>query len=307
MKLHVVIPARREYPQLVWTVYSLINDVNGVMPFDVTVVSNDADAETRDMDAWFSKGTLSRRGYLTVRSTEEAVHPYVAIHQASETFDDGLLLFCCGHMAVQRGTVAKLARLASDTGGYCHSPMLYMGDFPDKSGKSKLYGYKDPVKRGWSWKRMSDKPYMWSGGGGGLTCVTLDTWRSVGGADAPFRRGIGGIEEYMDMKMWMFGKSVWIHPDCLYFHWAKTRGYTWKMHEHYWNQLVGAYCLTNRRRMEELNAGFSYPQPDSVLDEVEQLCKRHREWVQSHRVFSRDEVLKLEPWLQKDELQRIIL
>jgi hypothetical protein len=297
-KLNIVIPARREYPQLVWTVYSLIEDVNGRIPFHVTVVSNDVDPQTEKMDEWFSKGLLARRGYLTVISKGEATHPYSAIQEVSESLEeDSLLLFCCGHISVQRDTVPKLAKLAETTEGYCHSPMLYLGDYPEPAGKRKLYGYKDPMKRGWSWNRISDKPYRWSGGGGGLSCVLLKTWRDVKGAEAPFRKGIGGIEEYMDMKMWMLGKSVWIHPDCLYFHWAKTRGYTWTMGEHYWNQLVAYYCLVDRDYMEEKNMSFSYPQPSVLLDEVENLCESHREWIQTHKKMSLKEVIEKQPWL----------
>ena len=298
-KLNIVIPARCEYPQIVWTVYSLLNDIPPEQPHQIVVVSNGEDDETRKMDKWFSGGALAKSGRLKILTYDEAFHPYTAHKHAIDTLQlEGLLCYCCGHAAVQRDTLPKMMQLAcrSDV-GVVHSPMLYMGDVTDTENRWKLYGYKDPVKRGWSFRRVSDKPYKWFGGGGGLTMMKLDDYHALRLGDPPWRRGLGGAEELTDLKFWMFNKTVWIHPDCLYYHWAKSRGFTWKMHEHYWNQLVAYYCLAGREYMEQQNQTFSYPQSSSVLDEVEQLCKEHRQWILDNASYTMEEVLKKQPWL----------
>ena len=92
--LNIIIPARAEYPQVVWTVYSVIEDVPKNLPFHVTVYSNGGDDEQREMDEWFNGGTLAKRGYLTVVSDKEAVHPYTVIQEVSKTLSDGLIMFC---------------------------------------------------------------------------------------------------------------------------------------------------------------------------------------------------------------------
>jgi len=296
--LNIVIPARNEYPWLPWTVYSYIADIPEDVDWHITIASNGADPEQKKMDEWFKHGTLARRGHLSLETFEEAVHPHICVQRVSEKLDDGVLMWSCGHISIARGTIGKMLSLVErEDVGLVHSPQLHMFDFPDESGRSKLYGYKDPLHRGWSWQRHGEAPYKWHSGSCALVCVKLSDWREVGGEDVPFRRGIGGCETLIDMKMWMFGKSVWIHPDCLYWHWVATRGFTWTMGEHEWNQLVAYYCLGGRELMETENKALSYPQSQDVLNEVETLCKQHRQFIVENAKFTLEQVLQNQPWL----------
>jgi len=303
-KITVVLPVRNEYPQLIWTIYSFINDIPHNTPWEIIVVSNGASQETVDSDKWLS-GCKWRRGKLTVIQEKQALHPLKAIERGLQEATGDVVVHGCGHMVVQRGTIPKMVALAWNKHAYVHSPMLYLGDLTDEANKWKLYGYKDPLKRGWSFQRHGDKPYKWHGSGGGLSCFRLDDWRDIGGVqDVPFRQGIGGGETLLDMKYWMFNKSVWIHPDCLYYHYARKRGYTWKMHEFYWNQFVALYVLTgSREALEAMNQSVSYPQDAAVLDEVESTCKKARRFVERNAAFTMEEVLERKPWLSTLQVQ----
>lgn len=297
-QINVVIPARREYPQLVWTIYSFIVDMPSWAKWHVYVVTNDADEQQKQMDDWLRSGRLARFGHLTVETLTEATHPHKCIHHVAEQLTDGLMFYSCAHISIERGTLEKMASLTSrDDVGLVHSPQLWMPDYPDATGKRKLYSYKHPIYRGWTWERKSDVPYKICGGSAALACVKVSDWKEVGGCDVPFRRGIGGCETFMDMKFWMFGKSVWLHPDSLYYHWTRTRGYNWTMGEHSWNQLVAFYCLGGRQFMESENQKLSYPQPKTVLDNVEQLSSSHRTFIQENAKFTLNEILQNKPWL----------
>lgn len=296
--LNIVIPARMEYPQLVWTIYSYINDIPPNVKWHITVASNGADDKQKEFDDWLSKGRIARYGYLSFEKFPEPTHPHLCIQRVSEKLTEGILMWSCAHIAITSGTISKMMNLVQrEDVGLVHSPQLWMMDIPDATGRSKLYGYKDPIRRGWSWQRHGEGPYKWHGGSSALSCIKLNDWREIGGEDVPFHRGCGGCETLIDMKTWMFGKSVWIHPDCLYYHWTHTRGFTWTMGEFEWNQLVAYYCLGGREFMEQMNKEFSYPRPPEILNEVEKLCQIHRQFIINHAKFTLQEVLDKKPWL----------
>jgi hypothetical protein len=298
--LNIILPARQEYPQLLWTIYSYIADIPQNMKWHIHVASNGADDKQHEWDNWLMHGLLARRGYITIHQFPEPTHPHLAIHKVTEKLDnDGLVMFSCAHIAIDRGTIGKMTKLASRKDvGIVHSPQLHMLDIPDATGRSKLYGYKDPIRRGWSWQRHGEFPYKWHSSSCALVCFKLSDWRDIGGENVPFCQGIGGCETLLDMKMWMFGKSVWVHPDCLYYHWAKTRNFTWTMGQHEWNQLVAFYCLGGREFMETMNLELSYPQKQEVLDKVQSECSEHRRFIIDNAKFSLQHVLEQKPWLQ---------
>jgi len=309
--LNVTIAARNEYPQIVWTIYSIINDIPEGEDYQIILVSNgeatsDKYEQRKKMDKWLSEVPLSKRGILKVISLDEPINTYKAFQLAIDTYDcKDILMYCCAHIAVERGTLAKMLDLVrQDDVGLVHSPMLYMGGMVDKTGRSKLYGYNDPIGQGWNWTRHSDRPYRWHGGGGALSMIKLSDWSDIKAVDLPLISGYDKTEMLLDMKMWMFGKSVWIHPDCLYYHWAKSRGYSWTMGQFYYNAFLTYYSLGGEEFLREMNSKEAYPQPDSFLEKVMEAAEEHRQFILGNAKWTLNEVLQNKPWLEAAELQQ---
>jgi hypothetical protein len=317
--ISVIIPVRNEYPQLVWTVYSFINDMPQDEQFEILIASNGPSEETRQWDQWFESGTLSKpgftfskfqkQGYMKILTYEEPMLPHVAITRSLKEAHGDVLVHSCGHIIIQRNTLPKLVKLARQPNvGYVHSPMLCIKDITNLENTWKCYGYGpmdiDGTGHGWSFQRISDEPYPWRGSGGGLSAIKVSDWLEVWGPGPPFVKGIGGVEFYLDLAMWMFGKSVWIHPDCLYYHFhpprtppEARRKYSWNMGTYYRNYLVAFYCLGGWEFMEARNKTFAYPQKPAVLEEVEKQCETQREYVLGKSKWTLEEVLTQKPWL----------
>lgn len=289
--LSILIASRNEYPQLVWTIYSFINDIPRNERYEVIVASNGASKETKVMDEWLGKGRLVRDGFLKLLSLP-AMSPFKAQQIMSEQAEGDVLVIGDAHIVVQRGTLTCMLKLLQHKKGFVHSPMLYLGDINNPSHR-KLYGYKHPIKRGWTFNQRSKRPYKCVSSGAGLMMTYKHEWQEVGGSNAPFHEGIGGGETLLDMKYWMFNKIVWIHPDCLYYHYARKRGYTWSMDQFYWNQFVAYYCLAGREFMEEQNKRVSYPQKLEFLDKVENTCQEHRKFIVDNATYTLTEVFEM--------------
>jgi glycosyltransferase involved in cell wall biosynthesis len=103
------------------------------------------------------------------------------------------------------------------------------------------------------------KPYRCGVGGHGGFAVKSESWRSVGGyGPSDLFKGYGGEEVYLDLKMWMLGKSVWIDPLVIHYHYAGDRGY--KRHysdEFYINMMVCANVIGGREWLYTVYESFS--------------------------------------------------
>lgn len=110
--------------------------------------------------------------------------------------------------------------------------------------------------------QVAHKPYRIAAGGHGGFAVKADVWREVGGyGPSNLFLGYGGEELYFDLKCWMLGKSVWLDPYLLHYHYAGKRGY--RRHytdEFYVNMLACANVIGGRKWMYKVFESFSTPE-----------------------------------------------
>lgn len=289
--LNVLVPARNEFPQALWTIYSIIDDIPTYIPHHVTLVCNGSSQETQQEIEWLQSATLCRKGKLDIVDTP-ACHPQKACDAIIKDRNlKGYILFADAHIAVKHGTIPEMMNLAGNGAGMVHCPMLYLGDV---YAGSKLYGYKDPLKRGWTWQKPENG--LISSGGFAFCMTTVKHWLKIGGLQEPLRQGCGGGETLADMKTWMFNSKVAVASDGLFYHYARRRGYRWTMGEFYWNQLVARYVLDGAESMRLYNCGFAYPQNEEILQEIVEKARKHRRFIQENAKFTLQEVLKAEPW-----------
>ncbi len=88
------------------------------------------------------------------------------------------------------------------------------------------------------------KPYRIAVGGHGGFAVKRSSWEEVGGyGPKGLFDGYGGEEVYCDLKFWLLGKSVWLDPLILHYHYAGTRGYKRHYYDEYFVNMLGSANL----------------------------------------------------------------
>jgi len=311
--ISIILPVRNEFPQATWTVYSIVDDVEQYDDFEVILVENACNTENLKWLEWFEKCSMARKGLLKVLHSDPGV--WNALRTGFNEAEGDLLLWGCSHIAVRHGSVPAMAELLRREGGICHSPMLWMGDYTSKREdyKAKLYSYKHPIERGWSWsKPWTDHPFTVPSMGGGFSMATREEHEKFHGLIEPNMTISGGGETFMDLKWWLLGSKVWVHPDALYYHWAYQR--EWRSDETtremvasgegsnnwiMWNNLITMYCVggdewiqkTYGEKLERYKLWKEY------YKEIQTLCKPSRDFILKNQVYDGlDDLFEKKPW-----------
>ena len=311
--ISIVLPIRNEFPQATWSVYSLVNDVERYDDFEVILVENACDEKNLKWLEWFGKGSMARKGFLRVLHSEPGVWP--ALRTGFDAAQGDILVWGCSHIAVSSGSIPAMADLLRKEGGICHSPMLWMGDYTAKRNdfKAKLYSYKHPINRGWSWtKPWTDRPFTVHSMGGGFSAAVREEHIEFEGLLEPHMKILGGGETYMDLKWWLLGSKVWVHPDSMYYHWAYKRDWrgdevarkmiseggganSWSM----WNGLITMYCLGGDEWAQKTYGGKldRYPLWQDYYEKIKLLCKPSRDYIVEHQVYDGlGDLFERKPW-----------
>jgi hypothetical protein len=171
----------------------------------------------------------------------------------------------------------------------------------------KLYHYPLGLEKNFWADEMADapaqsmEPYKVAMGGHGGFVVRRSAWEEVGGY-GPIMMFIGwaGEEPYFDLKAWMFGKTVWLDPQLVHYHYADVRPYSRHHSDDYYrnlmlaahliggvewlNKVYESFCLDKRREdptvpMFDL---FKYAHDRGTS---------HHKWIVDRQLFSLDELL----------------
>lgn len=110
-------------------------------------------------------------------------------------------------------------------------------------GEDTVYHYRLKLKTNF-WAEGSSqvggdglRPYRIAAGGHGGFAVTAESWKEVGGYWDGFS-GYAGEELTNDLQYWMRGKSVWLDPLMVHYHWAGRRPYRRHNTDDYYRNLM---------------------------------------------------------------------
>lgn len=297
-----VLPYRNEYPYVMWSIYSIINDIPKDEPFEVIIVENGSDeVNLKFLDYFFEAKKTGRPAGLARGKFVKVVHNDViggapALARGVDEAKGDIVGWSCSHIAVERGSIPRMIKLVREKKQMVHSPMLWMGDYFDNK-KWKLYSYWNPLTRGWHWSRFRDTPYTICSGGGGMSMFTKKQWVEFGGFDKNLNV-YGGGEIYLDNKWWLFGGEIWLEPNSLYYHWAYKRNFKWNMNDVRWNQMVAYYTiggdkLINMMYGDKIKDAVHKP----IYDKVKVACVESRKFILDNQKYeSVFEMWKAQPW-----------
>ncbi len=224
-KVSVILGVRNEYPVILGTIFSFIEELEfWGYEWEMIVVDNMSKDDTSSIlkdkfRRWVKNGSLKVISYderpanVTVRN--------VGVRAAT----GDVVFMADGHLSIATGTLHGMIQGWMKRGGLWHSAIQIWGDTRD----IKCYGYEMKLReRFWGnlsrgcpkeVKRKNGVPVPYRVPMASHCCLMAGRkeFLDFGGYCEEFRC-YGGGEPYLDLKWWLFGKEVWIHAPGLVRH-----------------------------------------------------------------------------------------
>lgn len=240
----VVISARDEFPNVVHTIHSIVNDLETFLKpdeFEIILVDNGS----KDDKSW---RYLIERGMYFHRTLKLLVDPIMgnvsARNKGAKIAKGKYLFFSDAHMSYRIGSFKKMIEAIDETGGMVHPAVQWMGGY-EPSDPSYQYTIKLGEKIWGTWNRAvvnQEKPFYIPICGHCCLGMLREQFIDFGGYNDYFRC-YGGGEVYLDMKWWQMGSTVSSVPTALGYHLSAGRGYSFVQNDLIHNMMLCAYAL----------------------------------------------------------------
>lgn len=320
--LSVIIPARNEFPNIVHTIYSLWHafEADGFDPNEMEIIivnncSTDWQDEKYKWEKPGDRGTtehLLPRGAFWARKIRVIYDPIAGNHSArnkgAEQARGKYLFFSDAHMAYKPGFFKLMFDTIDKTQGMFHGCIAWMGAYPaHPTGKGCSYTLKlgEEVKGTWNNYHISQDHYFYIPALGHCSVGVLRKQFLEFGGYPKIHRSYGGGEFYLNLKWWMFGSSVSVHPQAVGYHLSSGRGYSWNHDDYVHNVLnigiaLGMDDWTERAYFNWLRRG-NKKVLSRMYEEAKKETKKDREFIKNKRKYSFNEVLRGRPWEAKNK------
>lgn len=303
MDFTIVIPHRGNPLGLWATVHSCEQELeNSARTYNYVIVTN---GEKCSNEVKQTLENLSKTGKLKAHiDSEEPLTPPVARDRGAKEADGDYLFFLDNHCLVGRQYFDRaLLDFEKFDIDLLHSTTKFY------TGNDKFYEYRLKLDYNfWGEAKalaLCDyKPYQIAMAGHGGIAVSRAVWEEVGGyGPEGVLRGYGGEEPMFDLKLGRYGKSVWIEPRMVHYHYTGDRGYARHYTDDYYtNMLVAANVIggeswlfkvfeslvtRNHLKSHQANTKTNFELLETALERSTQYAAE----VQSKSVMSLDELL----------------
>ena len=215
LKVSVILRARNEYPVILGTIHSFLEDLefHGYTPEFIVVDNKSTDDMADVLEDKFRRWV--RCGLLKVVRYYEKPSTWCAINAGYAEATGDVIIVADAHISVKVGTLDLIIKGALERGGLWHVPLQMWGDLTrikryqhDVRLTEKFWG--DPCQ--FIPEGCSDKePYQIAMAGAFCFAVRRDEIEKFGLYDQSFGP-YGGGEPYLTLKWWMMGSAVWMEP-----------------------------------------------------------------------------------------------
>ena len=312
--LSVIIPARTEFPSIVFTIYSIIHclESDGIDPKQVEIIVVDnCSTDNHYYPQRATRGTttyLMPRGMYWSRLLRVLYDPIAGNHSArnkgARIARGEYIYFSDAHMSFQPGFFKSMLKTCKETGGLVHGSVQWSGAYPPHSG-GMGYGY--TFKLGEEWKmtwnnyKVADTPFAVAGQGHWGVMVNRDQFLSFGGYP-DVHRTYGGGEVFVDCLWWMYGSSVVTDPNAIGYHLSSGRGYTYDHDDYIHNIFNCGWALGADDWIERAYLNYMRKGRKEVLDrmmaeaKIEMLDRRAK--IDKFKKMTFNDLLINKPWDQ---------
>jgi glycosyltransferase involved in cell wall biosynthesis len=252
MDLSIVIPFVNEYPMILTTIRSIVEELRGRADFEIIAVDNwcvavEAQGRKPDRGHKMVHNMASVLPELrTIRFSKRLSH-WQAKNVAVQTSKAKFLFFCDAHCIVSRDALYSMLEFYKlnheKLDGTIHLPLTYH----ILEEKRLIYNLK------WS-KERAEAHYTFGRARNGVECyevpcmsscgmmMTRELFDYVGGW--PEQLGIyGGGENFMNFVLAVLGKKKHIWGYEPLFHHGEKRGYNWNFWDYERNRLIATYLF----------------------------------------------------------------
>jgi len=311
-ELSIVIPYCNEYPQVLFTIQSIAQELMGRVDFEIIAINNFCEEvvkQGREEDKSYEAVSASQKANPWLKSLhyKDKLSHWQAKNLGVQNSTGKFLWFCDAHCIVDRDALYNMfecyKKYHEMINGSIHLPLTYKLLESHKLIYKLVYtpeiaevhysftGYKTPTTEASIFYQV---PCM-------STCgmmITRDIYNQFGGW--PELLGIyGGGENFLNFTLAVLGKTVNIFAGNALHHHGEKRGYHWNYDDYTRNRIIATYMFGGKHMAANFTANRK-GRPESlknIFNTVLEQCKDQREFIKSQQVISIQDWLKQNPIL----------
>ena len=302
MELSVIVPFVNEYPQIIFTLQSIAQDLQGRVSFEVAAIDNfcpeveemakkdpnQPSIYARDKGGDVVKGSQrASGGWLKAFEYKDKLSHWNAKRVGVENTTGDVLLFIDSHCIPSRDSIYNMfmyyKREKERLNGSLHLPLTY------KILDSVRLIYKvvwnpERTELHYSFTRYRDEPEPYE-----VPCmstcgmmVSREIYDNIGGW--PKELGIyGGGENFFNFTQSVMGYKKWIMPGPPLHHHGEGRKYHWHFDDHVRNKCIAAYIYGGAKYAKDyMNHSKGDPSVlQNIYEDVIAKCEPHRTLIRS--------------------------
>lgn len=308
-KLSVILPFVNEYPQVLFTIQSIANDLRDRVDFEIIAINNyceEVKKQGREEDKSYEAVFAAQKAnpWLKVLHYKEKLSHWQAKNLGVRNSTGDILWFCDAHCIVSRNSLWKMFEYYNmaheELNGTIHLPLTYKLLESHKLVYKLVYnpeigevhysftGYGD----------LGDKPHYQ------VPCmstcgamITRQLFDELGGWPELF--GIyGGGENFFNFTLAIFGKTVNIFKGNPLHHHGEKRGYSFYYDDYTRNRIIATYMFGGKEWAKKY-AKHRKGSPtiiQNILNDVLSKCKDQREMIKKKQVMT------IEEWIAQQDV-----
>jgi glycosyltransferase involved in cell wall biosynthesis len=330
-KLSVVIPFCNEYPQVIFTIQNIAQELRDRVDFEIIAVNNFCKEVSQQIVGMgqlarttgynFSACPSCRHPLQIARGPDVAPEVVIASQKGNswlkyahydkklshwQAKNEGVrnstgefLWFCDAHCIISRDTLYKMFLYYTEhherLNGSLHLPLTYkILEWHKTMYKLVVDIPNGAVHYSLTPYRHADEPFEVPAVSTCGMMITRKLYDQLGGW--PLELGIyGGGENFTNFSKAVMGKKKWMFPGEPLCHHGEKRGYNWNYTDHLRNKAIATYIFGGKvfvKRFFDNSKG----RPDTkaaMYQEIITKCASHRQRIKDQQVMSIEEWVKL--------------
>jgi len=289
MKLSIIIPFCLEWPQVIFTIRSLAEELIEKVDFEIIAIDNYCDevkkqGRKKDRASEYIPSLAKKYSWLKYLRYSEKLSHWNAKRVGVENSSGDILLFIDAHCVPGRNSIVNAfsyyAKHYKELNGTLHLPLTYhiletqkLIYTPVISPQDGIYHYKF-INFPEIDKEIFEVKVMSSCG----MFMTKDLYDFIGGW--PKELGIyGGGENFVNYVLDLFKKKKWIYSNSVLYHHGDERGYRFNARDYYRNRLIAVFLVFGKSaavKYSKSQKDIKFPIRDLILNEVLHTCAQER-------------------------------
>lgn len=291
-----------EWPQVIWTVKSISEELRDRVDFEIITVNNYCDevkaqGKPEDKAGAYLKNVEGGNKWLKVIDYKDKLSHWNAKRVGVEASTGQFLFFCDAHCVISRDSLYRMFELyrASYKAlmGTIHLPLTYQ----IMEWRSLIYALNSDYDKGvltyrFCSYRPNKHPYQVACMSTCGMMMTRVMYEDIGGW--PKELGIyGGGENFINFTLGVMGFQKWIMPVPPLYHHGEKRNYSWNYTDNLRNRAIASYLYGGRQWLEIFmnNCRGRTDVKDMICDDVINGCGEQR------RMIAGKQILTVKEWV----------